>query len=96
MNTNEWVYRRLCRKRGGVCDSEGPTECSRRRCRRPITPQHAFHMSYYNNSACTEFISREQDAGQNQNLKKENKHFEIVAMFKYLVTILTNQNYMHE
>jgi len=34
--------------------------------------------------------------GRTQDKKKENKPFEIVAMIKYLGTILTSQNYTHE
>jgi hypothetical protein len=39
-------------------------------------------------------VSRTQE--KNQNIKKENKTFEILAMIKYLGTILKSQNYMHE
>jgi hypothetical protein len=42
------------------------------------------------------FMSHEQNAGQNHNMKIANKHFENVAAFRYLRIALTNQNLMHE
>jgi hypothetical protein len=37
-------------------------------------------------------LSRHQNAGQNHNIKTANKSFENMANFKYLGTIVTNQN----
>jgi hypothetical protein len=42
------------------------------------------------------FMSRDQNAGQNRNIKIHNKLFERVKHFKYLETSLTNQNSIHE
>ena len=41
-------------------------------------------------------MSRDQDAGQNQNTETGNNSFEKVEQVKYLRTNLTNQNSMHE
>jgi hypothetical protein len=41
-------------------------------------------------------MSRDQNAGQNHNIKKDNKSFERVEHFKDLGTTLKNQNYIHE
>jgi hypothetical protein len=41
-------------------------------------------------------MSRNQNAGQNHNMKLDNKSFERVEQFKYLGTILTNQNSIQE
>jgi hypothetical protein len=40
--------------------------------------------------------SRNQNAGQNHNIKLDNKSFERVEQFKYLGTNLTNQNSIQE
>jgi hypothetical protein len=40
--------------------------------------------------------SRNQNAGQNHNIKVDNKSFERVDDFKYVRTTLTNQNSIHE
>jgi hypothetical protein len=40
-------------------------------------------------------ISRHQNAGQDHNTKVANRAFENVAKFKYLGTIVTNQNWIH-
>jgi hypothetical protein len=37
-------------------------------------------------------MSRDQNAGQNHNIKIDNKSFERVEQFKYLGTTLTNRN----
>jgi hypothetical protein len=41
-------------------------------------------------------MSRNQNAGQNHNIKLNNKSFERVEQFKYLGTTLTNQNSIQE
>jgi hypothetical protein len=41
-------------------------------------------------------MSRNQNAGQNHNIKLDKKSFEIVEQFKYLGTTLTNQNSIQE
>jgi hypothetical protein len=41
-------------------------------------------------------MSRNQNAGQNHNIKVDNKSVERVEEFKYLGTILTNRNSIHE
>jgi hypothetical protein len=41
-------------------------------------------------------MSRDQNAGQNHNMKIDNKLFERVEQFKYLGTTLTNQNSIQE
>ena len=41
-------------------------------------------------------ISRDQNAGQNGNIRIGNKSFETVEQFKYLGTALANQNTIHE
>jgi hypothetical protein len=41
-------------------------------------------------------MSREQYAGQNQNMKIDNKSFERVEQFKYLGATLTNRNSIQE
>jgi hypothetical protein len=41
-------------------------------------------------------MSRDQNAGQNHNIKMDNKSFERVEQFKYLGTTLTNQNSIQE
>jgi acyl-coenzyme A synthetase/AMP-(fatty) acid ligase len=41
-------------------------------------------------------MSRDQNAGQNHNIKMDNKTFEMVGPFKYLATTLTNQNSFQE
>jgi hypothetical protein len=41
-------------------------------------------------------MSRDQNAGQNHNIKVDNKAFERVEQFKYLGTTLTNQNSIQE
>jgi hypothetical protein len=40
--------------------------------------------------------SREQNAGQNHNIKVDNVIFERVEQFKYLGIILTYKNVIHE
>jgi hypothetical protein len=42
------------------------------------------------------FISRHQTAGQSNYIRVANKSFEKVAKFKYLESILTDQNSIHE
>jgi hypothetical protein len=42
------------------------------------------------------FMSRYQNAGQNHNIKIDNKSFERVEQFKYLGTTLTNRNSIQE
>ena len=39
---------------------------------------------------------RDQNAGQNHNVKTDNSSFEMVEEFKYLGTTLTNQNSIQE
>ena len=41
-------------------------------------------------------MSREQNAGRNNNNKVHNESFEMVEHFRYLGTTLTNQNSIHE
>jgi hypothetical protein len=41
-------------------------------------------------------ISRDQNAGQNHNIKIGNKSFGRMEQFKYFGTTLTNQNSIHE
>jgi hypothetical protein len=41
-------------------------------------------------------MSHHPNSGQNQNIRKANESFENVATFKYLGTILTNQNDIHD
>jgi hypothetical protein len=41
-------------------------------------------------------MSRDQNAGENGNIRIGNKLFETVEQFKYLGTTLTNQNSIHE
>jgi hypothetical protein len=41
-------------------------------------------------------VSHHQHLGQTHDLLTANKSFENVAKFKYLETIVTNQNYFHE
>ena len=41
-------------------------------------------------------MSRDQNAGQNSSLQRRNKSFGSVEQFKYLGTILTNPNSIHE
>jgi hypothetical protein len=41
-------------------------------------------------------MSRNQNAGQNHNIKLDNKSFERAEQFKYLETTLTNRNSIQE
>jgi len=41
-------------------------------------------------------MSRDQNAGRSYNMKLDNRPFEMVEEFRYLGTILTNQNSMQE
>ena len=41
-------------------------------------------------------MSRDQNAGQSHSMKTDNSSFERVEEFKYLGTILTNQNSIQE
>ena len=41
-------------------------------------------------------MSQDQNAGRSHNIKIDNSSFERVDEFKYLVTILTNQNSFQE
>jgi hypothetical protein len=41
-------------------------------------------------------VSRHQNAERSHNVLLANESFENVANFKYLRTIVTNQNYLHE
>jgi hypothetical protein len=41
-------------------------------------------------------VSREQNAGQNREIKIGNRSFENVSQFKYLGTTVTNQNLNQE
>jgi hypothetical protein len=42
------------------------------------------------------FMSCKQDAGQNHNIKTDDKFLEMVERLIYLGTILINQNCIHE
>jgi hypothetical protein len=42
------------------------------------------------------FLSRHQNAGQNHDIKVGDRSFENVAQFKYMGTIVTNQNLIRE
>ena len=48
-----------------------------------------------NNTNCI-VMSRDQNAGQNHNIKTDNKSLEMVEQFKYLGTTVTNQNSIQE
>jgi hypothetical protein len=41
-------------------------------------------------------VSRDQNAGQNREIKIRNRSFENVSQFKYLETTVTNQNLIQE
>jgi ribosomal protein S2 len=41
-------------------------------------------------------LSRHQNAGQNQDIKRGNRCFENVAQFRYLGTTMTNRNLIQE
>jgi hypothetical protein len=41
-------------------------------------------------------LSRHQNAGQNHDIKRASKRFENVAQFRYLGSIITNQNLIQE
>ena len=41
-------------------------------------------------------VSRDQNAGHSHNMKTDNRSFEMVEVFKYLGTTLTNQNSIPE
>jgi hypothetical protein len=41
-------------------------------------------------------VSRDQNAGQNQEIKIGNRSFENVSQFKYLGMTVTNQNVIQE
>jgi hypothetical protein len=41
-------------------------------------------------------LSRQQNVGQNRDIKIANRSFENVSQFKYLVTTVTNQNFIQE
>jgi hypothetical protein len=41
-------------------------------------------------------LSRHRNLGQNHNIRIANESFENVAKFKYLVTMLTNENNIHD
>jgi hypothetical protein len=41
-------------------------------------------------------VSRDQNAGQNRDIKMGNRSFENVSQFKYLGTTVTNQNLIQE
>jgi hypothetical protein len=41
-------------------------------------------------------LSRQQNVGQNRDLKIANRSFENVSQFKYLRTTVTNQNLIQE
>jgi hypothetical protein len=42
------------------------------------------------------FVSHDQNAGQNQDIKIGNRSFENVSQFRYLGTTVTNQNLIQE
>jgi hypothetical protein len=41
-------------------------------------------------------LSRQQNAGQNRDIKRANRSYENVSQFKYLGTTVTNQNLIQE
>jgi hypothetical protein len=43
-----------------------------------------------------EMLSRQQNVGQNRDIKIANRSFENVSQFKYLGTTVTNQNFIQE
>jgi hypothetical protein len=42
------------------------------------------------------FVFHRKNAGQNRNIQMDNKSLENVAKFRYLRTIVTSKNYIHE